>query len=118
MVVVVLTVAVSTAVAFVVAALEAESAAAEVESALVEHTSQVAVGTLPAEDPGFLHLGTPHLGSPSMMDGVMDRPGRPLAQEQRLIGRRILLGNGRRQRLVAQPSLQRRVHLEQLHNAD
>jgi hypothetical protein len=73
-----------------------ESAAAEVESALVEHTSQVAVGTLPAEDPGFLHLGILHLGSPSMMDGVMDRPGRPLAQEQPLIGRRILLGNGRR----------------------
>ena len=73
-----------------------ESAAAEVESALVEHTSQVAVGTLPAEDPGFPHLGILHLGSPSMMDGVMDRPGRPLAQEQPLIGRRILLGNGRR----------------------
>ena len=73
-----------------------ESAAAEVESALVEHTSQVAVGTLPAEDPGFLHLGILHLGSPSMMDGVMDRPGRPLAQEQPLIGRRILLGNGQR----------------------
>jgi hypothetical protein len=88
--VVVLAVAVSTA------ALEAESAAEEVASASVEHTSQVAVGTLPAEDPGFLHLGILHLGSPSMMDGVMDRSGRPLAQEQRLIGRRILLGNGRR----------------------
>ena len=92
MVVVVSAVAVvSTAVA-----LEAESAAAAVASALVEHTSQVAVGTLPAEDPGFLHLGILHLGSPSMMDGVMDRPGRPVAQEQPLIGRRILLGNGRR----------------------
>jgi hypothetical protein len=94
-----------------------ESAAAEVESALVEHTSHVAVGTLPAEDPGFLHLGILHLGSPSMMDGVMDRTGRPLAQEQPLIGRRILLGNGRRWRLIG-PSLQRRGHLEQLHNAD
>ena len=87
-VVVVLAVAGSTAVA-----LEAESAAAEVESALVEHTSQVVLGTLPAEDPGFLHLGILHLGSPSMMDGVMDRTGRPLAQEQRLIDRRILLGH-------------------------
>jgi hypothetical protein len=49
-----------------------ESAAAEVESALVEHTSQVAVGTLPPEDPGFLHLGILHLGSPSMMDKLAD----------------------------------------------
>jgi hypothetical protein len=48
--------------------LEAESAAAEVASASVEHTSQVAVGTLPAEDPGFLHLGIRHLGSLSIMD--------------------------------------------------
>ena len=47
--------------------LEAESAAAEVESASAEHTSQVALGTLPAEDPGFLHLGIRHLGSPSIM---------------------------------------------------
>ena len=84
------------AAASAVAVLQVESACAAVESALAEHTSQVAVGTLPAEDPGFLHLGILHLGSPSMMDGVMDRPGRPLAQEQPLIGRRILLGNGRR----------------------
>ena len=67
MVVVVLAVGVSTAVA-----LEAESAAAAVESALVEHTSQVALGTLPAEDPGFPHLGIRHLGSPSMMDELAD----------------------------------------------
>jgi len=60
-------VAVSTAVA-----LEAESAAAAVESALVEHTSQVALGTLPAQDPGFLHLGIRHLASPSMMDELAD----------------------------------------------
>ena len=66
-VVVVLAVAGSTAVA-----LEAESAAAAVESALVEHTSQVALGTLPAQDPGFLHLGIRHLGSPSMMDELAD----------------------------------------------
>ena len=39
-------VAVSTAVAFVVAALEAEPAAAEVESALVEHASPVGFRTL------------------------------------------------------------------------
>jgi hypothetical protein len=65
-------VVVSTAVAFVVAVLEAESAAAAAESASVEHTSQVAVGTLPAEDPGFLHLGIRHLGSPSMMDELAD----------------------------------------------
>ena len=89
--VVVLAVAVSTAVA-----LEAESAAAAVESALVEHTSQVALGTLPAQDPGFLHLVILRLASLSMRDGVMHRPGRPLAQEQRLIGRRILLRNDRR----------------------
>jgi len=74
----------------------AESAAAEVESALVEHTSQVVLGTLPAEDRASLHLVILHLASLSMRDGVMHRPGRPLAQEQRLIGRRILLGNDRR----------------------
>jgi hypothetical protein len=67
MVAVVLAVAVSTAVA-----LEAESAAAEVESASAEHTSQVALGTLPAEDPGFLHLGIRHLGSPPMTDELAD----------------------------------------------
>jgi hypothetical protein len=50
------------------AVLEAESAAAGVESASAEHTSQVALGTLPAEDPGFLHLGIRHLGSLSIMD--------------------------------------------------
>jgi hypothetical protein len=72
MVVVVSAVAVSTVVAFAAAVLEAESAAAEVESALVEHTSQVAVGTLRAEDPGFLHMGIRHLGSPSMMDELAD----------------------------------------------
>ena len=59
---------VSTAVAFVAAVLEAESAAAGVESASAEHTSQVALGTLPAQDPGFLHLGIRHLGSLSIMD--------------------------------------------------
>ena len=71
-VVVVLAVVVSTAVAFVVAVLGEESAAAEVESALAEHTSQVALGTLPAQDPGFLHLGIRHLGSPSIMDDLAD----------------------------------------------
>jgi hypothetical protein len=69
--------AVSTAVAFVVAALvadtsEAESAAAAVESALVERVSRVAFRTLPAEDPASLHLGILHLGSLSLMDEVAD----------------------------------------------
>ena len=65
-------VAVSTAVAFVVAALEAESAAAEVESALVEHTSRVVLGTLPAEDRASLHLVIRHPGSLSLMGGPID----------------------------------------------
>ena len=69
--------AVSTAVVFVVAALvadtsEAESAAAAVESALVERVSRVAFRTLPAEDPASLHLGILHLGSLSLMDEVAD----------------------------------------------
>ena len=67
-----------------------------------------------------------HIGSLSIiMDELADRELRPLAQEQRLIGRRIvsaqhaiLLGNGRRQRPIVQPSLQRRVHLEQLRTGD
>ena len=69
--------AVSTAVAFVVAALVAdtlgaESAAAEVESALVEHASPVEFRTLLAEDPASLHLGTLHLGTLSMKDELAD----------------------------------------------
>jgi hypothetical protein len=68
--------AVSTAVAFVVAlvadTLGAESAAAEVESALVERASPVAFRTLPAEDPASLHLGTLHLGTLSMKDELAD----------------------------------------------
>ena len=63
-------VVVSTAVAFVVAVLE--SAAAEVESALVEHTSQVEFRTLLAKDPAFLHLGILHLDSLSIMDDLAD----------------------------------------------
>ena len=68
--------AVST-VAFVVAALvadtlEAESAAAAVESALVERVSPVAFRTLPAEDPVSLHLGILHLGSLSLTDELAD----------------------------------------------
>jgi hypothetical protein len=65
-------VAVSTAAAFVVAVLESESAAAEVESALVEHTSQVEFRTLLAQDPAFLHLGILHLDSLSIMDDLAD----------------------------------------------
>jgi hypothetical protein len=76
-VVVVLAVGVSMAVAFVVAVLvadtlEAESAAEEVELALVEHTSQVEFRTLLAQDPAFLHLGILHLGSLSIMDDLAD----------------------------------------------
>jgi hypothetical protein len=93
-------VAVSTAVAFVVAALVAS---AEVESASAEHTSPVEFRTLLAQDRASLHLGILHLGSLSLMDELADPYLRPLAQQQRLIG---------------QPSLQRRVHLEQLHSAD
>ncbi len=68
---------VSTAVAFVVAALvadtlEAESAAAEVESALVERVFPGAFRTLPAEDPASLHLGILHLGTLSLMDELAD----------------------------------------------
>jgi len=72
-VVVVLAVAVSTAVAFVVAALEAESAAAEVESALVEHTSRVVLGTLPAEDRASLHLGVHQIDNLSIPDDLAER---------------------------------------------
>ena len=60
MVVVVSVVAVSVA-----DTLEAESAAAEAESALVERASQVAFRTLLVENPGSLHLGVHHIGSPS-----------------------------------------------------
>jgi hypothetical protein len=82
-VVVVLAVAVSTAVAFVVAALEAESAAAEVESALVEHTSQVVLGTLPAEDRASLHLVILHLASLSMRDESVNRQHAVLLRNDR-----------------------------------
>jgi hypothetical protein len=64
--------AVSTAVALVADTLEAESAAAEVESALVERASRVAFRTLPAEDPASLHLGILHLGTLSMKDELAD----------------------------------------------
>jgi len=77
-VVVVLAVAGSTAVA-----LEAESAAAEVESALVEHTSQVVLGTLPAEDRASLHLVILHLASPSMRDESVNRQHAMLLRNDR-----------------------------------
>ena len=78
MVVVVLAVAVSTAVA-----LEAESAAAAVESALVEHTSQVVLGTLPAEDRASLHLVILHLASLSMRDESVNRQHAVLLRNDR-----------------------------------
>lgn len=76
--VVVLAVAVSTA-----AALEAESAAAEVESALVGHTSQVVLGTLPAEDRASLHLVILHLASLSMRDESLNRQHAMLLRNDR-----------------------------------
>ena len=52
--------------------LEAESAAVEVESALVERASQVAFRTLVVEGPGSLHLAGHHFGSLSLMDDLID----------------------------------------------
>ena len=52
--------------------LEAESAAVEVESALVERASQVAFPTLLVEAHGSLHLGVHHIGSLSIMDELVD----------------------------------------------
>jgi len=68
---------VSTAVAFVVALwlpdmLEAESAAAAAESALADRTFQIAFRTLPAQDPGSLHLGDHHPGNLCMMDDLIE----------------------------------------------
>ena len=76
MVVVVLVVG-STVAAFVMALwppdmLEAESEAEGVESALAEHTSQVAFQTLPAQDRGSLHLGDHHSGNLPMKGGPID----------------------------------------------
>ena len=103
MVVVLAVAAVSMAAGFVVAVLGAESAAAAVESALAERASQVAFRTLLAQDPAFLHLGILHLDSLSIMDDLADPQLRLVAQQQRLIGRRIVsarhamrLGNDRR----------------------
>ena len=67
MVVVVSVVAVSVA-----DTLEAESAAVEVELALVQRASQVAFRTLLVEDPGSLHLGVHHIASLSIMDELID----------------------------------------------
>ena len=77
MVVVLAVAVVSTAVAFVVAlwlsdTLEAEPAAAVVESASAHRTSQVAFRTLPAPDPGSPHLGDPHSGNLPMKRGPID----------------------------------------------
>jgi hypothetical protein len=82
MVVVVSVVEVSTAAASVVEVstvalwlpdtLEAESAAAAVESALADRTSQVGFRILPAQVPGSLHLGDRHPGNQSMKDDLID----------------------------------------------
>jgi len=63
--------------AFVVAlwlpdTLEAESAAGGVESALADRTSQVGFRTLPAQDPGSLHLEDPHSNNLPMKDVQTD----------------------------------------------
>ena len=95
------------------------------ESASAERASQVEFRTLLARDRASLHLGVHHIDNLSIPDDLAERYLRLFAQQQRLVSRRIvsaqhaiLLGNGRRQRLIVQPSLQRRVHLEQLHNVD
>ncbi len=82
MVVVVSVVEVSTAAASVVEVsavalwlpdtLEAESAAAAVESALADRTSQVGFRILPAQVLGSLHLGDRHPGNQSMKDDLID----------------------------------------------
>jgi hypothetical protein len=74
---VVVVVVASTVAAFVAApwlpdTSEAESAAAGVESALADRTSQVAFQTLPAQDPGSPHLGDPHSGNLPMKDALID----------------------------------------------
>jgi hypothetical protein len=66
-------VVVSTAVAFVAAILEGESAAAEVESASAERASQVEFRTLLAQDRASLHLGIHRIGSLSIPDQPADR---------------------------------------------
>ena len=53
--------------------LEAESAAAAAESALVDRTYQVVFRTLPAQDPGSPPLGDPHLANPFMMDDLIEQ---------------------------------------------
>ena len=102
-----------------------EPGAAEVESASAECAPQVEFRTLLAQDPASLHLGILRTGSLSIMDELPNRQLPQFAQQQRLIGRRIVpaqpamwLGNGRRCRLILQPPLRRRVHLDQLHNGD
>jgi hypothetical protein len=67
----------STAAALVVAlwlpdTLEAESAAAVGESALADRVSQVAFQTLPAQDPGSLHLVIHLPDSLYMMDDLIE----------------------------------------------
>ena len=69
---VVLAVAVSTVALWLPDTLEAESAAAVVESALADPTSQVAFLTLPAPDRGSLHLGDPHSGDLPMKDNLIE----------------------------------------------
>ena len=66
-------VVVSTAVAFVAAVLEAESAAAAVESALAEHAPHVKFRTLLAQDRASLHLGIHHIENLSIPDDLAEQ---------------------------------------------
>ena len=67
------------AAASALAVLQAESACAAAESVLAERTSQVALRTLPAQDPGSLRLVIHHPGSLSMIVDLLD-PFLPTSQ--------------------------------------
>ena len=86
-------------VSVVVDTLEVEARRAEAASA--ERAFQVEFRTLLVQDRASLHLGVHHIGSLSIPDELAERWLRLFAQQQRLVGRRIVS-----------------AHLGQLHNAD
>ena len=86
-------------VSVVVDTLEVEAQRAE--SASAERAFQVEFRTLLVQDRASPHLGIHHIGSLSIPDEIADRWLRLFAQQQRLVGRRIVS-----------------AHLGQLHNAD
>ena len=92
-------VAVSTVALWLPDTLEAESAAAAVELASAERTSQVVFRTLLAQGRASLQLVIHHPGSLSMMDGLLD----PFLPTSRAIMPRWL---------------QQRVHRKHFHNAE